>query len=144
MVVPSQLHCYNGSLRVVRTIFLLLAMLLGQAHACAQTFVTANGDPCSLCVPSLDQSIGALQQDTISPDCRDCCFSVPVDGDHGATSVATAPLLLDLHFAILEVPVLSIALPVCPVHRIGTWCEEVWPNAPPAHTQGRSPPLRLN
>jgi hypothetical protein len=135
------------ALRLFQALFLVIALVLGQAEACHQMYVRADGTACPTCqAPFFANTFesGKTDVSVFDGDCQKCCRLAPCLSNHGAKAKALP--LVGNQFEIAALPqrltvkaTATIASSILSVHVYSSL-----PNAPPLQRAGRSPPLQLS
>lgn len=133
---------YFLTVRRLRPILLLLALIVAQAHACQSLFVHPNGEVCVSCpgVACNAEDVDCAKQ----PVDVTCCTAVQAD-DHPEQSKAGPNAQPQLGPCVLPAPFeLSVEALTIQCRPQFLWLNEHWPNAPPSDRGSRSPPFRLS
>ncbi len=148
------LQLYWEDLRIFRHLFLIFAILAGQAHACQAIFVRQDGQACSTCEAQLvaDRLDSGLQEDggganelRSTLDCRPCCQIEPCHADGEGEIAASFSLPVDC-FARVEAR-MDVPLPrgpLCEAAVVSVHVAQHQPNAPPSDRPSRAPPFLLS
>ena len=150
LVRTTSTRLYSPSLRLTQLLFLISALLTGDAFACHSVWLLPDGRECSACVtqPCLSASPLVCKEDAASlravgsRDCHACCTLKACDqSDHSQPSTTNAP---NLAICVTEDSDLLAAL--CePNHAtISVHVGQHQPNAPPKSRSSRGPPVQLS
>lgn len=135
------------SVSALRAFVLLVAVLLGQAHACRAYYALPSGLECATCpteVCDINFPSHSETGDTIvsaEPDCHLCCTLQSCDDEGGKTAQNFSPISADLVLPEeLEIVTLTRdeVLPSISVHVASQYA-----NAPPSLNDSRAPPFHL-
>lgn len=139
----------NRRLRLVTAIALLLALIVGQVHACATVWKLPDGKTCQEC-PELQASDSNPEAGksmavagALDADCLECCTA---EDDCGDEAQHDADLLnVSTHLAFILPSEFDYVVPLLPleVESVSVHRESFFPNGPPTERPSRAPPAPL-
>lgn len=137
-------------MRGLRAVLVLIAILIGQAHACVASFVTEAGLPCEKCisVPCQFSSLKECQGSSVGitkseRDCHSCC-TIKVCEDRQSQLNKSLGMSLTLEYDFPAIVLLTLYCPIQERPRIEVLAADQFANPPPSERPSRAPPFRLS
>jgi len=141
---------YSIEMRHVRVLFLILTLLLPQAHACSSFWVLPDGRECSTCAtescatgaPLACKEVSSVDQNR-PRDCHSCC-TLTTCQEHSPVVAATSTAPVVPVATLVSQPEIStFELLSNEPRTVHIQIERGFPNAPPGSCSSRAPPLHL-
>lgn len=127
--------------------FLILALVIGQAYACPGNWVLPDGRDCQTCAtetcvvgsPAACKQKDATLDSGTGSDCHSCC-SLKACDEHGSKKAVAQSQQLHMVMALTGHEVEVLPCPDFEPRAVHVQIEQGFPNAPPSDAASRAPP----